>query len=594
LLHSTGLKFSKVAFDHSIGVTNVNIKYFDKTKSNKIDVCLSRTSPSIGVLIDSKCALFESIVTFASEYVLFDSVHKWLILHEIHDGVGDDYSYNDTKSLTKHIPYMTLFRSLNLSVNADIVVASHKDNDSCILYDVFNFGKNRDGRFVVKAIGSWNTVTGLNLTRTSKYYRRFDYHQMVLKLILVMSPPPKNFDPQMLLTWNPASNVPALTHTSSIFMHEIAEIHNIRYNYTVVDVWIGDYKREHAYTAANGIYFHEHDVTPVLRMLLSHFDKYDVAFPVTRVETRFFYKIPTQGVGKFENKFLKPFSKNAWLSVVGITLLCGLMLLLSMIVEERRPLSLVYPIFSVLALICQQFFEEFEDLRSISSVRKLTTLVTGVFCLLTYNYYTSSVVSWLLNAPPPSINSLWELLDSPLQPVFQDTGFSYSWLQVPNYYYNTKHAKAEDELKKKMKKLEKKGKPILIFPKDGISLVKEGGYVYHGEVDSANKIIAETFKQRELCDLGSLQSMDKTFAYISVQKRSPYKEFFTWSSLRLMETGILNRIHKRTLSGANKCEGSTPRALALGGAAPAFILLAAGYILAVILVVFERIIHHHQ
>ncbi|OWR52899.1 putative chemosensory ionotropic receptor IR1 [Danaus plexippus plexippus] len=342
-----------------------------------------------------------------------------------------------------------------------------------------------------------------------------------------MSPPPKKFDPQMILTWNPASNVPALTHTSSIFMHEIAEIHNIRYNYTVVDVWIGDYKREHAYTAANGIYFHEHDVTPVLRMLLSHFGKYDVAFPVTRVEC--YDDTNRKGLGRRQSLF-----------------------------------------------------------------RKLTTLVTGVFCLLTYNYYTSSVVSWLLNAPPPSINSLWELLDSPLQPVFQDTGFTYSWLQVPNYYYNTKHAKAEDELKKKMKKLEKKGKPILIFPKDGISLVKEGGYVYHGEVDSANKIIAETFNQRELCDLGSLQSMDKTFAYISVQKRSPYKEFFTWSSLRLMETGILNRIHKRTLSGANKCEGSTPRALALGGAAPAFILLAAGYILAVILVVLERIIHHHQ
>lgn len=71
LLHSTGLKFSKVAFDHNIGVTNVNIKYFDKTKSNKIDVCLNHTSPSIGVLIDSKCALFESIVTFVSTFYTF-------------------------------------------------------------------------------------------------------------------------------------------------------------------------------------------------------------------------------------------------------------------------------------------------------------------------------------------------------------------------------------------------------------------------------------------------------------------------------------------------------------------------------------------
>lgn len=57
-------------------------------------------------------------------------------------------------------------------------------------------------------------------------------------------------------------------------------------------------------------------------------------------------------------------------------------------------------------------------------------LVTGLSSLLIYNYYTSSVVSWLLNGPPPPINSLQELVDSPLEVIFEDIGYAKSWLQV--------------------------------------------------------------------------------------------------------------------------------------------------------------------
>ncbi|CAG9584356.1 unnamed protein product [Danaus chrysippus] len=555
-----------------------------------------------------------------------------------------------------------------------------------------------------------------------------------------MSPPPKTFDPEMILTWSPASNVPVLTHTSFIFLHEIANIHNIRFNYTVVDFWIGDYSPDHDYSNSNSIYFHQHDITPAARFLPSHFDQYDVAFPVSRLHSVVSWLLnapppsinslwelldsPLQPVFQdtgftyswlqlpdyyFNTKYAKAeyqLKKKALdikkkgkpilkLARDGISLVkeggyvyhgeidsANKIIAETFNQRELCDLGSLQSMDKTLAYISVQKKSAYKEFFKWSSLRlteagilnrihrrtlgrpnkcelsspqalalggaapAFIVLAVGYMIAIVimlverYNYtvvdvwigdykrehaYTASngiyfqehdvtpvlrmllshfdkydvafpvtrvdsVVSWLLNAPPPSINSLWELLDSPLQPVLQDTGFTYSWLQVSDYYFNPKHAEAEDELKKKMKKLEKKGKSILKFPKDGINLMKEGGYVYHGELDSANKIIGETFNQRELCDLGSLQSMEKTLGYISVQKNSPYKEFFRWSSLRLMETGILNRVHKRTWSRDNKCEGSTPRALALGGAAPAFILLAAGYILAVILVIFERII----
>ena len=65
--------------------------------------------------------------------------------------------------------------------------------------------------------------------------------------------------------------------------------------------------------------------------------------------------------------------------------------------------------------------------------------------------------------------------------------------------------------------------------------------------------------------------------------------FLTISSLlRLSEQGIVSCIQIRRASFEVKCEGSSPRALALGGAAPAFILLAGGYMLATVIMMVER------
>ncbi|CAH2038057.1 unnamed protein product, partial [Iphiclides podalirius] len=219
---------------------------------------------------------------------------------------------------------------------------------------------------------------------------------------------------------------------------------------------------------------------------------------------------------------------------------------------------------------------------------KMTILVTGASCVLIYNYYTSSVVSWLLSGPPPSINSLRELLESPLELIFEDIGYTRSWLQMPDYYYNKRNAKVENELRQKKVFNKKKGAPLLVPIGRGIEMVKAGGYAYHTEVDSANNVISRTFTQNELCELGSLQSMEETHLYACLQKDSPYKEFFAWSLLRLLERGIISCIQKRTKATDVSCEGSSPRPLALGGAAPAFILLFAGFVLSLAVMVIER------
>lgn len=50
--------------------------------------------------------------------------------------------------------------------------------------------------------------------------------------------------------------------------------------------------------------------------------------------------------------------------------------------------------------------------------------------MLLYNYYTSAVVSWLLNAAAPSIANLDGLINSDFELIFEDIGYTRGWLDV--------------------------------------------------------------------------------------------------------------------------------------------------------------------
>ncbi|XP_059059122.1 ionotropic receptor 75a-like [Achroia grisella] len=576
-------KLTKYANAQMISVLNVQI---GKTLNyGFIDVCLEQRLPSIGVFIDTNCALYENILVYASENTRFDSRHKWLLI---------DHNKNSS-SLEINDDILEALNHLNLSLNADIVIGKSMGSTVYKLYDIYNFGKLQGGELIADELGTWYIYSGVDdklKINDYKYYRRWNFQQIPLKLITVMSKPPKEFDPKIIADTKPNANIPVITITGNIILNVIAEIHNFRFIYTITDRWLGDFSRNSSKVVASSLYFRTQDISPVIRFINETLKRIDIIHPpLTSIETRYYYRIPTYGVGKLQNQFLRPLSAGAWLSVLLVVTLCSILLLLSAILEQRS-FSGQYAVFSVIASICQQYFEDNDvnTRRRSSFAREVTIFITGIFCVLIYNYYTSSVVSWLLNAPPPSITSLEELLESPLELIFEDIGYTRSWLQTPSYYCNKRNEKVEDLLRKKKVLNKKQSSPLLEPVEKGIAMVKSGGYAYHMEVDNANRLISKSFTQTELCELGSLQSMDKTNLYACLQKDSPYKEFFAWSVARLLERGIVSCIQRRTRSQEVKCEGSSPRALALGGAAPAFLLLAFGYLLATVIMLLERLV----
>nr|AOE47994.1 putative ionotropic receptor IR1 [Athetis lepigone] len=229
-----------------------------------------------------------------------------------------------------------------------------------------------------------------------------------------------------------------------------------------------------------------------------------------------------------------------------------------------------------------------------SQGRKLTLLVIGLMSMLLYNYYTSSVVSWLLNAAAPSIANLDGLISSDFELIFEDIGYTRGWLDNPGFFYYSgfKNVK-EDELRDKKVTKAKRSVSVLQTVKTGVELMRTGKYAFHTEPYPASQVISKTYDDAELCNLGALQMMLPAHVYIMAQKRSPYKEFFDWSLLRLMERGHMKATRARFASTMPACSGAQPRALALGQAAPAFLMLfllvVLSYIILAIEIIYKRV-----
>ncbi|XP_045446430.1 ionotropic receptor 75a-like [Melitaea cinxia] len=521
----------------------------------------------VGVLLEWGCDGSQIVLETASRATLFDSVHMWLILE------------NEILSEASVSTSLDVLRRMNLSVDADVVVAINKGAQYDLI-DVFNFGKIQGNDLEKKHIGTWRPGKGLNVSLSGfKYYDRWDFHNLTLRAISVILDRPKVFKPEMLSDLGYTVGVSVMTKIVTQQLWVLKEMHNFRFNYTIAGRWIGSPARNSTLAVTNSLYWGEQDIScTCARIFTQWLDWVDVFFPsATTLETKFYYLIIEKGVGGYENRFLTPLSPGVWWCTIIACVACTIILAISSYLEAREEPGL-YAAFSVYAVICQQAYEDgvqlFEEATS-SQGRRLILLVVGLMSMLLYNYYTSSVVSWLLNAAAPTLADMDALINSDLELVFEDIGYTRGWLDNPGFFYYSGYKNPkEDYLRMKKVTMAKRTTPLLQAAAAGINLIRTGDYAYHTEPYTAYQVLSKTFEDKELCELGSLQMMSPAHVYIMAQKRSPYKQFFVWSLMRLLERGHTSAVRGRVSGYRPKCSGRTPRALALGQAAPAFIVLA--------------------
>ncbi|XP_061705891.1 ionotropic receptor 75a-like isoform X1 [Cydia pomonella] len=534
---------------------------------------------SVGVLVDGDCINTRDILNNASESMMFDDTHFWLVMN-------DNCSMGFVEDT---------FLDLKLSVDADVVVASYC-GDIYQLTDVFNFGRVQGNALETRELGAWTSERGLEiLLQGFKYYNRWDFHNLTLRAVSVIRNSSKEFHEGMLYEPGFTVGVAAMTKISSQLLNLLKEMHNFRFNYTIVGRWIGTPERNSTKAMSNMLLWRDQDISSTCTRLFSNWlDWMDPFFPsVTELETKFYYTISEKGIGDYENQFLTPMSPEVWWCAAATGVVCALVLVAAAAVE-RRPEPGSYGVFSVLAAGFQQDYEDGHQTKKDSSSRKLALLVVGLTSMLMYNYYTSSVVFWLLNAAAPSLDSLDGLIKSDFELVFEDIGYTRQWLDNPGFFYYMGYKnEKEDELRAKKVTNAKRTLPLFESIEDGIELMRTGKCAFHTEPYTASQVISRTFADKDLCSLAGLQIMPPSYVYVMGQKNSPYRQFFVWSMMRLLERGHTRATRARVGGQIPPCSGLTPRALSLGQAAPAFLLLAEFILLSALILTGEILWHRY-
>jgi hypothetical protein len=75
----------------------------------------------------------------------------------------------------------------------------------------------------------------------------------------------------------------------------------------------------------------------------------------------------------------------------------------------------------------------------------------------------------------------------------------------------------------------------------GMAQVKRGGFAFQVASNTAYKIIADTFSEREVCELSQVRMISNQVTFAVVQKGSPFRKVVAYGLRRLAETGVMER-----------------------------------------------------
>lgn len=92
--------------------------------------------------------------------------------------------------------------------------------------------------------------------------------------------------------------------------------------------------------------------------------------------------------------------------------------------------------------------------------------------------------------------------------------------------YNRFYVKDTDGFEKKVytDKLAPKGQEHFVKAEDGVARIRKGLYALYGEETTIYKIMEDTFLEHEKCELVNIEYLKLSDPFMSLKKRSQFKE----------------------------------------------------------------------
>ncbi|OXU31793.1 hypothetical protein TSAR_009461, partial [Trichomalopsis sarcophagae] len=468
----------------------------------------------LGIFLDLRCytaAEAKYLLNKASSATvarLYGEQHYWLIL-------GNNYSES-----------ISMLNDTEFGISTDLVVAI-AEGANFSLYDAFNLCKYRGGKLNITQLGTWNNITGFNITLTqSKFRRRANFHGMNLRMAGLVTSRPKDVPlEEYLQDYSTKQNDSMPKFTYAVWLH-LSDFYNFTplasaaWFLTVMLIAI-------AVLVFAWVLVAEH--------ISDKFERYSAAFLFT------IGSVCQQGNHEDSS-----------------TLHTGL--------YEHQIISITGSDLQITHISCRIAF-----------------LQTMLFSLLIYNYYSASVVSARLSEPLEKINdSLNELAKTSLK-------FGAEPSLYFNFFIKRSDWEAQQFYYKRWIKVPENEK--FMSPAIGIRRILQGDFAYHTDVNVAYPMIEKLFDNQQTCQLTSVYLIRPTDSSIFVASNSSFVELIKVGVAKIRETGLRARLVKRWAARTPECRTDilVIDPISIYEAAPAFLLLVFGMVLGITICSIERI-----
>ncbi|XP_058814601.1 ionotropic receptor 75a-like [Topomyia yanbarensis] len=483
-------------------------------------------------------------------------------------------------------------------MNTDLTILENVSNStekSYALVDVYAKGRHLCKDIYQHKYGVWSSSKGITMVPGySRYYVRYNFDGLQLRGVIVIdrdNVTSKDVD-SILEAPGSIQGVVLFVKYHYALLCILRDYHNFRIKYRVARGWAGRLKSGYRLGLLGILARNEADVaaTAVFQRTNRHAE-FDVIHLSWEFSAGFIYRMtPQLSDASGGGNFFIPFDDNVWIASAVTILVLIIVLKLSSLIFSRifrsDPLiSVVTYFLDAVACIAQQGLSSEVSHRIPIRVILLSLLALN---LVLYNYYTSAVVGGLLSSPGKGPQTIKEIIESPLTLSFLDIGYHKI------LFRETKKPIIQELYQKKLQpsRVGLNTIPVYTDVSTAVPYLKKGGYAFHCEMTEAFETIADQFDAIEICELRTAAGLfaDLNLLSFVVPKRSMYTELFKITMMRAQEVGLVKKKLKTFKIEKPICQaGSRVNPVELSGVLLAFAILFGGIILAIILLLMERI-----
>ncbi|XP_013137215.1 PREDICTED: glutamate receptor 1-like [Papilio polytes] len=469
-----------------------------------------------------------------------------------------------------------ILSQLQLRMDSNVLLINN-NSTGFNLYEVYNTGFKRNGIFVVRDVGFWNSSL---FTREQS---RYNLKGAILNCVSVITEHLKNETYMHFLE--------ASRHDRTDTLHKLKFYTVIRYlqemyNFSVkvqrtnswgysyngsFDGLIGALQRQEA----------EFGCSPVL-FKINRAEVVDYVVPTWQTKHTFLFRQPKYQAS-YCSVYTRPLDVAVWRCMFGVLLIAGFTLYLILKIQSAniflngRDISLSLIWLFICSAVCQQGMPVYKNAVS----ARIIMFVTFMFSMMIYQFYNANVLSSLLNEQYNYIRSLNDLLQSDLKAGVEDMLFN------KDYFKRTTDRVTLDLYKAKIAT----DNYYNFFDAEyGMALVKRGGFAFHVDTSAAYAVMRRTFSEREICEVGEVQLFPPQYVGAVAVKGSQYREYIAVGVSKLLETGLMNRIKLNWESRKPPCvkqRYSKIMAVNIREFSMALLFLVCGFIVSLFILVLE-------